>query len=64
MLFESKITTANALKSARLNPYSNGICSLRGEFFEQAWTRGGLNPYSNGICSLSEEITESEQALS
>ena len=38
--------------SASLNPYSNGICSMR----EMIKTFGayilGLNPYSNGICSM------------
>ena len=40
-----------------LNPYSNGICSLRkasGRTMTEKNIR--LNPYSNGICSLSLEF--------
>ena len=36
----------------RLNPYSNGICSLRNTYYEFWCEYEGLNPYSNGICSL------------
>ena len=37
-----------------LNPYSNGICSMRLLTKDQNMiSEVGLNPYSNGICSMS-----------
>ncbi len=35
-----------------LNPYSNGICSLRVCSTSAPAETVGLNPYSNGICSM------------
>ena len=38
----------------RLNPYSNGIYSMRiGKAVPLAHKKRGLNPYSNGIYSMS-----------
>ncbi len=36
-----------------LNPYSNGIYSMRERTKPSTTTSGGLNPYSNGIYSMS-----------
>ncbi len=41
-----------------LNPYSNGICSLRVCWKTDVHSPRGLNPYSNGICSLRDIIPD------
>ena len=54
MLFERRVYIGCSPALRCLNPYSNGICSLRRgktSFVPCLSTR--LNPYSNGICSLS-----------
>ena len=38
--------------SMSLNPYSNGICSMRLEKISNEEQAFSLNPYSNGICSM------------
>ena len=43
----------NQTKKMSLNPYSNGICSMRRTVERWFKTQEGLNPYSNGICSMS-----------
>ena len=35
-----------------LNPYSNGICSMRMLLSVNHFAVLRLNPYSNGICSM------------
>ena len=54
MLFEVAKIRSYGHCAIGLNPYSNGICSLRREYVRRAKENvRGLNPYSNGICSLS-----------
>ena len=43
--------------SVRLNPCSNGICSLTETIKAEKKFRKGLNPCSNGICSLTEKFS-------
>ena len=53
MLFEAREAAINEKVDWRLNPYSNGICSLsQGRQWQHCALQQGLNPYSNGICSL------------
>ena len=47
----AKKTAVKAIKK-RLNPCSNGICSLISPTVIAELTEEGLNPCSNGICSL------------
>ena len=54
MLYEVTIRINQAVDVMRLNPYSNGICSMRFDNYVYNFSNStdSLNPYSNGICSM------------
>ena len=53
MLCETILRNTQHVMSSRLNPYSNGICSVsRGLSVLKVRSSPSLNPYSNGICSV------------
>ena len=56
MLFEIPEDGFSFGSDTCLNPYSNGICSLRVKGLKIKNVTVSLNPYSNGICSLRVKI--------
>ena len=64
MLYESMAISFPHLSYQSLNPYSNGICSMREKLnvvISGCFT--GLNPYSNGICSMSAVLAENAEKV-
>ena len=52
--FERRVDANGAIG---LNPYSNGICSMRTKSIYHLNKIISLNPYSNGICSMRVALT-------
>ena len=61
MLYESTVESTVKPERTGLNPYSNGICSMRTVQLELNLNISkSLNPYSNGICSMRKMQTGSK----
>ncbi len=54
MLSDDDVNHSYKLVAERLNPCSNGICSLTYKLKIMHYNTLCLNPCSNGICSLTE----------